>query len=355
MQRFIEQAADDPHVLAIKQTLYRTSGDSPIIEALDRRRRGRQAGAGARRDQGPLRRAGQHPLGPQARARRLPRGLRPGRAQDALQARAGGPRRARGHPPLRPHRHRQLQPEDRADVRGLRPAHRARGHRRGRRAPVQQPVRLLAQRVATSTCWSRRTPCATGCSSGSAREVEHHAAGRPARIRIKANSIVDEAVIDALYRASHGRRPRRPADPRHLRRCGPASRASRRTIRVRSILGRFLEHSRVFWFENGGSPVGVDRVGRPDAPQPRPPRRVPGRRCPARRRSTRSAGCSTSPSTTAPRRGGSTRPASGTATTSTPTATRCATCRRRWSRRSGGAVSHRATAPVQDPTSPENP
>ena len=85
-----------------------------------RRRRGRQAGAGDRRDQGPLRRAGQHPLGAQARARRLPRGLRPGRAQDPLQALDGGARRARGHPPLHPHRHRQLQPEDRPDVRGLR-------------------------------------------------------------------------------------------------------------------------------------------------------------------------------------------------------------------------------------------
>ena len=81
-----------------------------------RRRRGRQAGAGDRRDQGPLRRAGQHPLGPQARAGRLPRRLRPGRPQDALQAGDGRARRARGHPALHPHRHRQLQLQDRADA-----------------------------------------------------------------------------------------------------------------------------------------------------------------------------------------------------------------------------------------------
>ena len=62
----------------------------------DRRRRVGQAGAGARGDQGPLRRAGQHPLGAQARARRVSRGLRTGRAQDALQARDGGARRAQG-------------------------------------------------------------------------------------------------------------------------------------------------------------------------------------------------------------------------------------------------------------------
>ncbi len=80
-----------------------------------RRGRGRQAGAGDRRDQGALRRGGQHPLGAQARAGRLPRRLRPGRPEDPLQAGDGRARRARGHPPLHPHRHRQLQRQDRAD------------------------------------------------------------------------------------------------------------------------------------------------------------------------------------------------------------------------------------------------
>ena len=63
VEAFVAQAADDPDVLGIKQTLYRTSGDSPIVALADPGGRAGQAGGGHRRAEGPLRRAGQHRLG----------------------------------------------------------------------------------------------------------------------------------------------------------------------------------------------------------------------------------------------------------------------------------------------------
>jgi polyphosphate kinase len=85
------------------------------------------------------------------------------------------------------------------------------------------------------------------------REARHAKRGKPARIIAKVNAVIDPPIIQALYRAS---RAGVEIDLIVRGQCGlvPGLRGISSRIRVRSIVGRFLEHSRIFYFENAGKP-----------------------------------------------------------------------------------------------------
>ncbi|CAB4718983.1 unannotated protein [freshwater metagenome] len=252
VQRFLEQAAADPHVLAIKQTLYRTSGDSPIIDALiDAAEAGKQVlvivEIKARFDE-------------QANIRW------------ARKLEQAGCHVVYGLVGLKTHCKLAMVVRDEPD--GIRRyTHIGTGNYNPKTSRMYEDLGLITvdERIGEDVAhlfnnlsgWSRNASyegllvapdsVRTGLVDQIHREIAHHRAGRPARIRLKANSVVDEAVIDALYLASQEGVPVELL-VRGICSLRPGVPGLSENVVVRSILGRFLEHSRVFWFDNGGEP-----------------------------------------------------------------------------------------------------
>ncbi len=261
VQAFLAQAAADPRVLAIKQTLYRTSSNSPIIDALiDAATPASRCWRWSRSRRASTR----TPTSPAAaRTRRRARRLRHRRPQDPLQAHRSRPPGAGRPQALLPRGHRQLQPEDRPPVHGHRPAH----LRSGGRSDLTRLFNQLSGYAPKSSFHrllvAPRT-VRTGLIQRIRREEDAAKAGKEAWIKIKVNSLVDEKTIDALYRASQAG-VKIDIVERGICALKPGVPGMSDNIRVRSILGRFLEHSRIYAFCNSDGPqIGEGPISGPE-------------------------------------------------------------------------------------------
>ena len=253
VQAFLEEAAEDPNVLAIKQTLYRTSGDSPIVHALvNAAEEGKQVlvlvEIKARFDE-------------QANiswARKLEQ---------------AGCHVVYGVVGLKTHS--KLSMVVRQDEDGLlrRYTHIGTGNYHPKTARMYEDLGLLTSNSDVGEDVSKLFNVLTGYSLNTDyerllvaphsvrnglieridKEIKNHREGKPAGVRFKVNSIVDEATIDALYRASCAG-VKVDVLVRGICAIKVGVEGLSENIRVRSILGRFLEHSRIYWFAAGGTP-----------------------------------------------------------------------------------------------------
>ncbi len=249
---FLGQAAEDPHVLAIKQTLYRTSSDSPIVQSLiTAAQNGKQVTAvielKARFDEA-------------------------ANIKWARIMREAGVDVVYGVSGLKTHAKGLLVVRSEGDV-IRRYAHLGTGNYHPATARIYTDLSLFTCSEPITTELAETFNLLTGVSQFSGfkelliapfnlqtelirlidDEIEHANASRPSGIYTKLNSLIEEDMIRALYRASNAGVPIRLL-VRGMCSLIPRVPGVSENIEVRSIVGRFLEHSRIYRFENGGAP-----------------------------------------------------------------------------------------------------
>ena len=252
VQDFLGQAAEDPHTLAIKQTLYRTSSDSPLVASLiHAAQNGKQVTViielKARFDEA-------------------------ANIKWARLMREAGVNVIYGIAGLKTHAKAMLVVRQEGDV-IRRYAHLGTGNYHPSTARLYTDLGFLTAREELTSDVASMFNILTGVSKFPGmrellmapydlregmvslidREIDHARAGRPAGIFVKMNALVEEGMIEALYSASQA-----GINIRLLIRgvccLRPGVPGVSENIEVRSLVGRFLEHSRIIRFENGGSP-----------------------------------------------------------------------------------------------------
>jgi polyphosphate kinase len=254
VQAFLEQAAADPQVLAIKQTLYRTSGESPIIEALIR--------------------AAESGKSVLALVEIKARFDEQANISWAKKLEKSGVHVVYGLVGLKTHCKLALVIRQESDGSLGHYSHVGTGNYNPKTSRIYEDygyfsadkqvgkelTRLFNELsgYAIEKKYKRMLVAPRYLRKGLLRhiadEITHHQAGKPARIRLKLNSLVDEVIIDALYRASNAGVPVE-IWVRGICSLKPGQKGLSENISVKSVLGRYLEHSRIFWFDNAGEPT----------------------------------------------------------------------------------------------------
>jgi len=249
--KFLENAAQDPHVLAIKQTLYRTSGDSPIVEALiEAAEAGKQVLA---------------VIEIRARFDEM------ANVRWARKLEEVGVHVVYGLMGLKTHAKLSLVVREEGDTL-RRYSHVGTGNYNPKTARFYDDLGILSADPDLGEDLSRLFNELSGHSTKHdysrllvaphslrksllmriSRETKNHLDGKPAWIRLKLNSLLDEEMVSAIYEAADAG-VKVEIVVRGICSLQLNTPARRENIKVRSILGRFLEHSRIYYFRNDGA------------------------------------------------------------------------------------------------------